>query len=224
MSAPNDTPSSQGADGPVDGRGEPGPVGDAGTSLEGDITQLLGAARQGDAEALGRLLPLVYDLLREQARRALAGERSGHTLQPTALVHEAWMRLARQRDAAWGDRHHFLATAAMMMRRILVSHARGRRRLKRGGGSVPLEFDHALADTLADPDAGANAHDAQTDLIALASLDARLVRTVELRYFAGLSVEEAAEVLGVGSATVKRDWAFAKAWLREHLDPAEDRS
>jgi RNA polymerase sigma factor (TIGR02999 family) len=141
------------------------------------------------------------------------------------------MRLARQRDAAWGDRHHFLATAAMMMRRILVSHARGRRRLKRGGGSVPLEFDHALADTLADPDAGANAHDAQTDLIALddaltrlASLDARLVRTVELRYFAGLSVEEAAEVLGVGSATVKRDWAFAKAWLREHLDPAEDRS
>lgn len=191
---------------------------------EGEITRLLSAASGGDGKALEQLLPLVYDLLREQARRALTGERSGHTLQPTALVHEAWMRLSRQREAQWSDRSHFLATAAMMMRRILVSHARGKRRLKRGGGAAMLEFDDHLSETLADPDSGSEA----TDLVALddaltklGGMDARLARTVELRYFAGLSVEETAEVLGVSTPTVKRDWAFAKAWLRENLDTGD---
>ena len=194
-------------------------------ALGGEITRLLSAASGGDGQALDRLLPLVYDLLRDQARRALTGERSGHTLQPTALVHEAWLRLSRQRETQWADRNHFLATAAMMMRRILVSHARGKRRLKRGGGAAMLEFDEQIAETLADPDVAGEV----TDLVALddaltrlGTLDGRLVRTVELRYFAGLSVEETANVLGVGSATVKRDWSFAKAWLREHLGTDSD--
>jgi RNA polymerase sigma factor (TIGR02999 family) len=187
---------------------------------DGDITRLLAAASEGNAKALDQLLPLVYDLMRDQARRALNGERAGHTLQPTALVHEAWLHLSRQREMQWQDRNHFLATAAMMMRRILVTHARAKRRLKRGGAATMLEFDERLADTLPDPDAG----ESPVDLVALdeamerlAAMDNRLVKTVELRYFAGLSVEEAAEVLGVGSATVKRDWAFARAWLREAL-------
>lgn len=187
---------------------------------DGEITRLLAAASDGDANALDQLLPLVYDLMREQARRALNGERVGHTLQPTALVHEAWLHLSRQRQTQWQDRNHFLATAAMMMRRILVTHARAKRRLKRGGTSTMLEFDDRLADTLPDPDASGSS----IDLIALdeamerlAAMDARLVKTVELRYFASLSVEEVAEVLGVGSATVKRDWAFARAWLRDAL-------
>lgn len=198
------------------------PPGSGAAANEGEITRLLAAASDGDGQALDRLLPLVYDLLRDQARRALNAERSGHTLQPTALVHEAWMRLAQQRETQWADRSHFLATAAMMMRRILVSHARGRRRLKRGGGAMKLEFDHALADTLADPDSGGS--ETVTDLIALddaltklGQLDARLMKTVELRYFAGLSVEDTAAVLGVGTATVKRDWVFAKAWLKEAI-------
>lgn len=184
------------------------------------ITHLLAAASGGDKNALDHLLPLVYDLLRDQARRALLGERSSHTLQPTALVHEAWLQISRQRDIRWQDRHHFLATAAMMMRRILVTHARAKRRLKRGGSATMLEFDERLADTLPDPDAGGSA----IDLVALdealerlGAMDSRLMKTVELRYFAGLSVDEAAEVLGVGSATVKRDWAFARAWLRDAL-------
>ena len=207
----------------------PGPSGDdQGEALldanAGAITQLLERAAAGDESAFDAALPLVYDLLREQARRALHRETSGHTLDATALVHEAWMRLARQREARYADSGHFLATAALVMRRILVSHARAKRRLKRGGGADAVVIDAALADTIAEPDAGPAAVDLvalDEALVRLAAHDPRLVHTVELRYFAGLSVEEAAGILGVGTATVKRDWAFAKAWLRDALaDPA----
>jgi RNA polymerase sigma factor (TIGR02999 family) len=193
---------------------------DTSESRDGKITQLLAAASGGDSSAMDQLLPLVYELMREQARRALHGERVGHTLQPTALVHEAWLQISRQRETRWQDRNHFMATAAMMMRRILVTHARAKRRFKRGGSSTMLEFDERMADTIADPEQPGT----ELDLIALdealerlGSMDQRLMKTVELRYFAGLTVDETADVLGVGSATVKRDWSFARAWLRDAL-------
>ncbi len=180
----------------------------------GEITRLLSAAGGGDSDAMGRLLPLVYEFLREQAERSLRRERNDHTLQPTALVHEAWLRLADERDARFHDRGHFLAVAGMVMRRILVDHARSRSRLKRGGGGRTVELDEALL-------IGAKP---STDLVALdealellGKTDVRLVRIVEMRFFAGLSVDETASALGVGSATVKRDWALARAWLKREL-------
>lgn len=181
----------------------------------GEVTLLLGRAANGDPRALEAALPLIYEDLRQQADRYLRRERDGHTLQATALVHEAWLKLAGQDRAQWQNRSHFLAVAAVAMRRILVSHARERGRLKRGGGRGRGELE----------DAAAVGGEASVDLVALdealdrlGALEPRLVRTVELRYFAGLSVEETAEALSVGTATVKRDWALARAWLRRELD------
>ncbi len=181
----------------------------------GDITLLLIAASDGDRQAMDRALPLVYDLLRTQAARLIRRERSGHTLQPTALVHEVWLRLAGQHGARWEDRRHFSA-----MRRILVSHARFRRRLKRGG---PRAGERVPVETLVSVEG-----EPSLDLVALdqalerlSSVDSRMARTVELRYFAGLSVEETADVLEVASATVKREWSLARAWLRRELGGAE---
>lgn len=186
----------------------------------GDITLLLIAASDGDRKAMDRALPLVYDLLRTQAARLIRRERSGHTLQPTALVHEVWLRLAGQHGARWEDRRHFCAVAATAMRRILVSHARFRRRLKRGG---PRAGERVPVETLVSVEG-----EPSLDLVALdqalerlSSVDSRMARTVELRYFAGLSVEETADVLEVASATVKREWSLARAWLRRELGGAE---
>jgi RNA polymerase sigma factor (TIGR02999 family) len=180
------------------------------------VTELLRAWGAGDAGASEALVPLVYAELRRQARRALRREREGHTLQATALVHEAWLRLDGQHDMPWESRTQFLAVAAQMMRRVLVDHARTRRALKRGGGGTHVTLGHA-DHAIAAPD--------QVDVLALddalarlAILDPRKARLVELRYFAGLSIPEAAAALGVSLATVGREWAVARMWLRRELE------
>lgn len=186
-----------------------------------EVTELLQAWGAGDAQACEALARLVYDDLRRQARRALRGEGEGQTLQATALVHEAWMRLDRQSSMSWESRTQFFAVAAQMMRRILVDRARERHALKRGGASVQV--------TLGAVDRDAAAPNVTTpldpiDLLALddalarlALLDPQKARLVELRYFAGLSIPEAALALGVSSATVGREWAVARMWLRREL-------
>jgi RNA polymerase sigma factor (TIGR02999 family) len=180
------------------------------------VTELLRAWGAGDARAPEALVPLVYAELRRQAARALRREGEGHTLQATALVHEAWLRLDGQHDARWESRTQFLAVAAQMMRRVLVDHARARRALKRGGGGTQVtlgDAGHAVAsvddvDVLALDEA----------LARLATMDPRKARLVELRYFAGMSIPEAATALGVSLATVGREWAVARMWLRRELE------
>jgi RNA polymerase sigma-70 factor, ECF subfamily len=180
-----------------------------------DITQLLLAWERGDKSASDRLLPAVYDELHRQAARAMRRENEQHTLQATALVNEAWLRLVDQNEVDWKNRAHFFGIAAQMMRRVLVDHARGRLAEKRGGGAQQV----TLSDIHADPGGG---HD--VDILALhaaleklAVLDPDQARLVELRYFGGLNIEETAEALGVSPATVKREWAVARAWLRREL-------
>ncbi|MDQ6635747.1 MAG: ECF-type sigma factor [Gemmatimonadota bacterium] len=182
------------------------------------VTELLHAWGAGDARASEALVPLVYAELRRQARRALRRESEGHTLQATALVHEAWLRLDGQHDARWESRSQFLAVAAQMMRRVLVDHARTRRALKRGGGVAATQVTLGEAiQAVASPD--------PVDVLALddalerlAIMDARKARLVELRYFAGLSIPEAAAALGISEATVGREWAVARMWLRRELE------
>lgn len=190
------------------------------------ITELLRAWGAGDAKASEALAPLIYEELRRQARIALRREAEGHTLQPTALVHEAWLRLDGQYGARWHSRTQFFAVAAQMMRRVLVDHARTRRALKRGGGGVQVTLGavdeetaeiHPSANGLPEVDA--------VDLLALddalarlAEMDPQKARLVELRYFAGLSIPEAAAALHVSIATVGREWAVARVWLRRELD------
>jgi RNA polymerase sigma factor (TIGR02999 family) len=185
------------------------------------VTELLRAWGAGDVEASDSLVRLVYGELRRQAGLALRREGVGHTLQPTALVHEAWLRLGDQHDVRWESRTQFFAIAAQAMRRILLDHARTRRARKRGGGAVQV--------TLADADASAPSADGAAldavDVIALddalarlALMDPQKARLVDFRYFAGLSIPEAAEVLGVSPATVVREWAVARMWLRRELD------
>lgn len=182
----------------------------------GPVTELLAQVRRGDPEALRALWPRVYDELRSMAARLLHAERPDHTLQPTALVHEAYLRLVDQR-AGWQDRAHFYAIAAQAMRRILVDYARAHRASKRGGGIAPVSLDEhgdvapspgPVLDDLLAVDAA---------LEALQDLDEFGARVVELRYFGGLSVEETARVLGVSPATVKREWSLARAWLYRRL-------
>ena len=185
---------------------------------QAEITALLVSAEAGDAGALDRALPLIYDELQDLARRLLAGERAGHTLTPTALVHEAYLKLVDQTRVQWQGRGQFLGVASLAMRRILVNHARDRKRLKRGGDAARIPLTEGLA--VAAPGAE---HD--DDFIIrldelldrLAQFDPRAARVVECRYFAGLDVDETAAALGLGSATVKRDWALARAWLRREL-------
>jgi RNA polymerase sigma factor (TIGR02999 family) len=181
-----------------------------------EVTRVLSAIEQGDPHAAEQLLPLVYDELRQLPAHKLAQEKPGQTLQATALVHEAYLRLVGPNAArAWKDRAHFLAAAAEAMRRILIDHARQKRRFKRGRGwqRVPLADAEAVADAPAD------------ELLALDAALERLAAThpnkaqlVKLRYFAGLSLEEAAAVLGVSRATASRYWTFARAWLINALD------
>jgi RNA polymerase sigma factor (TIGR02999 family) len=181
------------------------------------VTELLRAWGSGDAQASEALVPLVYAELRRQAQRALRREGAGHTLQATALVHEAWLRLDGQHDARWESRTQFLAVAAQMMRRVLVDHARTRHALKRGGGAMQVSLGDANR-AVAAPDDGVDVLALDDALARLAILDPRKARLVELRYFAGLSIPEAASALGISPATVGREWAVARMWLRRELE------
>ena len=181
----------------------------------GDVTLLLNEMKLGNKDALARLIPLVYAELRALASRFLRAERTGHTLQPTALVHEAYLRLVEQDHADWKDRAHFLAVAAQLMRRILVDYARGRATAKRGGVAVRIEIEGLELEGERLQVEEILGVDQALDRLAV--LDPQQSRVVELRYFAGLTVEEAAEALGISPRTVKRDWAMAAAWLRSEL-------
>lgn len=189
------------------------------------VTELLRAWGAGDIQASESLVRLVYAELRRQAELAMRHER-GHTLQPTALVHEAWLRLGDQQDARWESRTQFFAIAAQMMRRVLLDHARARHALKRGGGAMQLSLgdaDFSIAQSGA-PNGGRAPIDpvdvmALDDALALlAAIDPQKARLVELRYFAGLSIPETAAALGVSTATVGREWAIARMWLRRELE------
>jgi len=180
-----------------------------------DVTQLLLAWSEGDHAALDRLVPLVYTELRRLAHHYMRGERPGHTLQTTALVNEAYLRLIDSSRVRWQNRAHFFAVSAQLMRRILVDAARARGSLKRGGGVSHLALDEALAVL---PRAGADLVALDDALNALAAVDPRKGQVVELRYFGGLSVEETAEVLKVSPDTVMRDWKVAKLWLLRELE------
>lgn len=184
-----------------------------------DVTTLLAEVERGDPAAADRLLPIVYEELRALASRFMSNERAGHTLQTTALVHEAYMRLVGAAGEPFAGREHFFRAAATAMRRVLVDHARARRGPRRGGARlrVPLESD-ALAVAAADT----GILDLDEALTQLAELDAALARMVELRYFAGLTIDEVAALTGASPTTVKREWQFAKAWLRQALQD-EDR-
>jgi RNA polymerase sigma factor (TIGR02999 family) len=182
-----------------------------------DVTRLLREWQAGSGPALERLIPLVYDELHALASRYLARERRDHTLQTTALVNEAFLKLAGQREVDWQSRAHFFGIAAKLMRRILVDHARRDGRVKRGGGAPHLPLDDF------DPPAPGNAVDPvdacvlDTALARLEALDPQQGRVVELRFFGGMTIEETAEVMGISPATIKREWAVARAWLYREL-------
>lgn len=180
----------------------------------GEITRLLAAVKRGDPEAESNLIALVYDEFRALARRYMRQERPDHTLQPTALVHEAYVRLVRNQSPDWHDRTHFFAAASLIMRRILVDHARRRAAARRNAGTPLVELDDFMASTSPRID-----HLLILDqaLTRLAAWDARRARLVELLYFGGLTEDEAGEVLGVSVRTVKRDWSAARAWLQGQL-------
>jgi RNA polymerase sigma-70 factor (ECF subfamily) len=184
-----------------------------------DVTQILQEVRDGDGDAPARLMPLVYDELRRLADHYLRQERPDHTLQPTALVHEAYLKLVDQTSVDWQNRAHFFGVSAQVMRQILVDHARRHRASKRGGLQQKLTLDEAIdysqpldVDLVALDDA----------LTALAQLDARQSKIVELRFFGGLTIEETAVALGISPATVKVDWGMAKAWLRREIRREND--
>ena len=194
------------------------------------VTQLLLDWSGGDERALGELMPLVYGELRRLADRQLRAERRNHTLQRTALVHEAYLRLINQKNVSWQGHAQFIGLAAQLMRRILIDHARARRRAKRGGGVAPISLDQTgmilgsgdeegqrveALEVVENPAVDLAAIDEA--LTRLEALDPKQGRIVELRFFGGLSIEEAAEVLGVSPATVKREWALARAWLHREL-------
>jgi len=182
----------------------------------GSVTDLLLAWRAGDDTALARLTPLVHQELRRMARRCLRGERAGHSLQATALVHEAYLRLVDVQHVNWHNRAHFLAMAARLMRRVLVDAARAQRSQKRGGGVLPV----SLSDARRHPEKGEDVVALDEALHALAEVDERKSRVVELRFFGGLSVAETAAALTVSPETVMRDWKLARAWLRRELGGA----
>jgi RNA polymerase sigma factor (TIGR02999 family) len=182
------------------------------------VTDLLLAWRDGDEAAMERLVPLVHEELHRIARRCMAGERPGLTLQATALVNEAYLRLVDVQRVNWQNRAHFLAVAARLMRRVLVDAARARQADKRGGDALRVTFDEAR---VAGRERAIELVKLDEALEALAALDLRKGRVVELRFFSGLSLEETAEALGVSGKTVMRDWEFAKAWLQREM--ARDR-
>ncbi|HXH51116.1 MAG TPA: sigma-70 family RNA polymerase sigma factor [Terriglobia bacterium] len=175
-----------------------------------EVTILLRAWGGGNKQALDRLAPLVYRELHQIARRLMSGQRTNHTLQATALINEAYMRLVDAREASWQDRAHFFALCASAMRQILIDHARARASAKRGGNQVVIELDEALAVA---PSRAANLLELDDALKRLAEIDPRKSQVVELRFFGGLNLEETAEALKVSTKTVQRDWDLARAWL-----------
>jgi len=183
------------------------------TASRNDITGWLQAWSQGDETALDRLTPVVYAELRQRARRLMGRERAGHSLQPTALIHEAYLRLVGSAPVDWRDRGHFYALSARLMRQILVDHARARGRQKRGAAALPVVFDETVMSAETPSDL-VRLDDA---LHALAETDVRKSQVIELRFFGGFSVEETAKVLQVSPQTVLRDWRLAKAWLQREM-------
>ena len=179
-----------------------------------DVTALLSELTKGNPAAGSKLIPLVYDQLRRLADGYMRRERTGHTLQTTALVHEAYLKLLGQRSVDWQNRAHFFGIAAQVMRRVLIDHARGHVRDKRGGRSEHVQLDEALVFS---PERSADFLELNAALERLAEIDARQAQIVEMRFFAGLTVEETAEVLKISPKTVKRDWSVAKAWLHGEL-------
>lgn len=180
-----------------------------------DMTRLLAEASEGKREALDELLPLVYDELHRQAAAYMRRERPGHTIQATALVHEAYLRLMKEPNTRWQNRAHFSAIAANSMRQILVERARARRRLKRAGDQQRITLSDAIP-------AASTAESVDVEVLddalnRLSAMDPELARLVELRFFGGLSIEETADLLGVSPATVKRSWATARAWLKREM-------
>ena len=180
-----------------------------------NLTQLLVKWRNGDRGALDEMTPVLYEELRRLARRFLAAERSDHTLQPTALVHEAYLRLIDQHAVDWRNRAHFLAMAATMMRRILINHAQAHKAAKREGSVQMVGLDEAFGVRL---DPRIDLLHLNATLERLSGMDEQQGKVVELRYFGGLSVEETAEVLGVSPATVKREWSTARLWLLQQME------
>ncbi len=183
-------------------------------SAQGDVTQLLSAVSAGDRAAVDDLLPIVYDELKRRASAMMRRERDGHTLQPTALVHEAFLELVNQDRVDWQGRAHFFAVASHLMRRILVDHARSRLREKRGGKAERISLDEGLGLSV-ERDADVLALDEA--LKKLAEVDVKQAELVSMRFFGGLSVEECAAVLGVSKRTVEAEWTMIKAWLRREL-------
>jgi RNA polymerase sigma-70 factor, ECF subfamily len=183
-------------------------------SRRGEVTGLLLEYAQGSQEAADKLIPVVYQELKRLARDYMRRENPSHTLQTTALVHEAYLKLVRQKDVNWQGRAHFIGVAAQLMRRILIDHAKGRLRGKRGGERVVVPLNEALTFS---PERSHELLKLDEALERLSKLDARQSRIVELRFFGGLSIEETAEFLGISQKTVKRDWSVAKAWLRCEL-------
>jgi RNA polymerase sigma factor (TIGR02999 family) len=187
---------------------------EAATPDKGEVTRWLVAGSEGDAHALESLLPLVYEELHRQAVRFFRRERAGHTLQPTALVNEVYLRLINQHEVSWQNRAQFFGIAAQMMRRILVSHARGREAKKRGGAAPHITLEEELA---AAPERDLNLLALDDALTRLETIDPDKSRMVELRFFSGLSVEATAEVMGVSPRTIDRQWQTAKAWLHREI-------
>jgi len=187
---------------------------DARSVSQQEVTGLLTRWSQGDGAALAELTPLVYEELRRLAHHFMEGQRTDHTLQTTALVNEAYLRLADQSNPHWQNRAHFFAVAARAMRQILVSYARSQRSQKRGGGALMVELDEVA---IVSPEESKEIVDLHEALERLAALDSRKAQVVELKYFGGLNYDEMAEVLKISRVTVRRDWDFARAWLHTEL-------
>jgi RNA polymerase sigma factor (TIGR02999 family) len=188
-----------------------------------DLTVMLNKIERGDSQAADKLLPVVYDELRKLASAKMARESGGQTLQPTALVHEAWLRLGADEQPTWQNRAHFFASAAEAMRRILIERARRRRAQRHGGGLQRVDIDDPVNAIAAPAEADEELLAVHEMLERLARHDARKAELVKLRYFAGLTLEESAEVLGVAVPTAKRDWAYARAWLFREISRGRER-
>jgi RNA polymerase sigma factor (TIGR02999 family) len=188
------------------------------TSTAAQITQALHELAPDDPGGWDKVLPLVYDELYRRSQRSLRGERRDHTLQPTALVNEVFLLMARDGRTPWRDRGHFFRVASRIMRHVLINHARDRRAQKRGGGRRPAALDDVAFEGAGD-DTGLDILALDEALTALAAVDEQKARVVELRFFGECTVDETAEALGISTATVERSWRFAKAWLRSRLDP-----